>query len=95
LDDYEKGDEKKVCTLLLQIRVIHKNSYIMTRFLSVEEYVMEFDLLMIRYELTESQEHTIARFISRLRNDIVNIIKLQPYIFLEDMIKLAMRVERQ
>jgi hypothetical protein len=63
--------------------------------LSVEEYVMESELLMICYELIEPQEQTIARFIGGLRKDIGNVVELQPYIFLEDVIKLATKIERQ
>ena len=48
--------------------------------LSVEEYV---------------KEQTIARFLGGLRKDIANVVELQPYIFLEKVIKLATRVERQ
>jgi len=29
-----------------------------------------------------------------LRKDITNVVELQPYIFLEEVIKLATRVER-
>ena len=63
--------------------------------LSVEEYVKEFELLLIRCELMEPQEQTIARFLGGLRKDIANVVELQPYIFLEEVIKLATRVERQ
>jgi len=63
--------------------------------LSVEEYVMEFELLMICYELIKPQEQTIARFIGGLRKDIANVVEFQPYSFLEDVIKLARKIERQ
>jgi len=61
----------------------------------VEEYVKEFEFLLIRCELMEPQEQTIARFLGGLRKDIANVVELQPYIFLEEVIKLATRVERQ
>ena len=57
--------------------------------------VEEFELLLIRCELMEPQEQTIARFLGGLRKDIANVVELQPYIFLEEVIKLATRVERQ
>jgi len=63
--------------------------------LSMEEYVKEFELLLIRCELIEPQEQTITRFLGGLRKDIANVIELQPYIFLEEVIKLVTRVERQ
>ena len=61
----------------------------------MEEYVKEFELLFIRCELMEPQEQTIARFLGGLRKDITNVVELQPYIFLEEVIKLATQVERQ
>jgi hypothetical protein len=63
--------------------------------LSMEEYVKEFELLLIRCELMEPQEQTIARFLGGLRKDITNVVVLQPYIFPEEVIKLVTRVERQ
>lgn len=59
----------------------------------MEEYVKEFEFLLIRCELMEPQEQTIARFLGGLRKDIANVVELQPYIFLEEVIKLATRVE--
>jgi len=56
---------------------------------------MEFELLMIRCKLIETQEQTKARFIGGLMKDIVNVVELQPYIFLKDAIKLIIRIERQ
>lgn len=61
----------------------------------MEEYVKEFEFLLIRCELMEPQEQTIARFLGGLRKDIANVVELQSYIFLEEVIKLATRVERQ
>ncbi|PKI63083.1 hypothetical protein CRG98_016534, partial [Punica granatum] len=58
----------------------------------VEDYVMEFEMLSMRYKLTEPREQTIARFISGLNKEIADIVELQPYLFLEDLIKLAVVV---
>lgn len=61
----------------------------------VEDYVKEFEILMMRCDLQEPQEHTIARFIGGLNKDIADKVELLPFIFLEDVIKLAVKVERQ
>jgi hypothetical protein len=61
----------------------------------MEEYVKKFELLLIRCELMEPQEQTIARFLGELRKDISNVFELKSYIFLEEFVKLATRVERQ
>jgi len=57
--------------------------------------VKEFELLLIRCELIEPQEQTLVRFLGGLRKDITNVVVLQSYIFLEEVIKLTTRVERQ
>ena len=62
---------------------------------SVEEYVKEFETLMARCDIEESTFESIARFINGLKMDIANVVELQQYNSLEDVIKLASRVERQ
>ncbi|PKI61231.1 hypothetical protein CRG98_018379 [Punica granatum] len=46
-------------------------------------------------ELRESQETTIARFLGGLNKEIADMIKRQPFVSLEDVIKLAVKVRRQ
>ncbi|PKI47866.1 hypothetical protein CRG98_031740 [Punica granatum] len=46
-------------------------------------------------ELRESQETTIARFLGGLNKGIANIIERQPFVSLEDVIKLAIKVRRK
>ena len=61
---------------------------------SVEEYVKEFETLIARCDIQESIFESIARFINGLKMDIANVVELQQYNSLEDVIKLASRVER-
>ncbi|KAH7682941.1 Zinc finger CCHC-type protein [Dioscorea alata] len=63
--------------------------------LSVEAYTAEFDYLMIKCDVVEPQEQTIARFLGGLRTEIGHMVQLQPYWTYSDVCKLAMRVERQ
>ncbi|PKI60613.1 hypothetical protein CRG98_019089 [Punica granatum] len=49
----------------------------------------------IRCELNEPREQTIARFISGLNKEIADVVELQPYVFFEDVIKLANKVTIQ
>ena len=44
--------------------------------MSVEDYVKEFEMLMIRCELQESQEQTIVRFIGGLQREIADLVEL-------------------
>ncbi|XP_031375718.1 uncharacterized protein LOC116190194, partial [Punica granatum] len=63
--------------------------------MSVEHYVMEFEMLSMRCEPSEPREQTIARFIGGLNKEIADVVELQPYVFLEDVITLASKVEKQ
>ena len=50
---------------------------------------------MIRTNVEEDREATMARFLSGLNTDIANVIELQHYVEIEDMVHMAMKVERQ
>uniref|UniRef100_A0A2N9GEB0 Reverse transcriptase domain-containing protein n=1 Tax=Fagus sylvatica TaxID=28930 RepID=A0A2N9GEB0_FAGSY len=62
---------------------------------SVEDYHKEMEVAMIRANVEEDREATMARFLSGLNRDIANIIELQHYVEIEDMVHMAMKVERQ
>lgn len=47
--------------------------------LSVEEYLAKFEMLMIKGDVQEAQEQSIARYLAGLRLDISRVIYLQPY----------------
>ena len=49
---------------------------------------------MIRANLEEDQEATMARFLVGLNREIANIVELQHYVELEDMVHVAMKVAR-
>ncbi|GJU59575.1 putative CCCH-type zinc finger family protein [Tanacetum coccineum] len=46
---------------------------------SAEEYTSEFDHLMIKCDIVEPEEQTIARYLGGLRSEISNVVQLQPY----------------
>ena len=52
-------------------------------------------MVMILANVEEDQEATMARFLSDLNKDIANVIELQHYMEREDMVHMAMKVERQ
>ena len=62
---------------------------------SVDEYYKEMEIAMIRANVNEDREATMARFLSGLNREIANIVELQHYVELEDMVHTAMKVERQ
>ncbi|KAI0522935.1 hypothetical protein KFK09_005324 [Dendrobium nobile] len=63
--------------------------------LSVEEYVAEFEQLSLKCDLNEPVDNTIARFLEGLQPSIAHVVQLQPHWTLQDVINLAMQVEKQ
>ena len=50
---------------------------------------------MIRANVVEDREVTMARFLNGLNRDIAKVVELQHYVELEDMVHMATKVERQ
>jgi hypothetical protein len=62
---------------------------------SVEDYYKEMEVAMIRANVVEDREVTMARFLSGLNRDIAHVVELHHYEEVEDMVHMAMKVERQ
>ncbi|XP_052478596.1 uncharacterized protein LOC128034054 [Gossypium raimondii] len=50
---------------------------------------------MIRADVEEDREATMARFLAGLNRDIANIVELQHYVEVTDMVHMAIKVEKQ
>ena len=62
---------------------------------SVEEYYKEMEVTMIRANVEEDREATMARFLFGLNREIANAVELQHYVELEDMVHMATKIENQ
>ncbi|XP_031405676.1 uncharacterized protein LOC116214408, partial [Punica granatum] len=62
---------------------------------SVEEYFKEMEVAMIRANVEEDREATMARFLAGLNREIQNAEELQHYVELEDMVHMAIKIENQ
>ena len=62
---------------------------------SVEDYHKEIEMLMTRVDLEEDREATMARFIGGLNKEIADRVELQHYVVLEELVHLAIKVEKQ
>ena len=62
---------------------------------SVEDYHKEMEIALIRANIDEDREATMARFLCGLNREIINVVELQHYVELKDMVSMAMKVERQ
>ena len=61
----------------------------------MDDYHKEMEIAMIRANVEEDREATMARFLNGLNQDIANVVELQHYVELEDMVHMAIKVERQ
>ncbi|GJX54965.1 transposase, MuDR, MULE transposase domain protein, partial [Tanacetum coccineum] len=62
---------------------------------SVEQFIADFDRLRMRCGADEDEEQVIARFLGALRPDIADIVQLQQFWTLDDVFRLALKVEKQ
>ncbi|VFQ83905.1 unnamed protein product [Cuscuta campestris] len=62
---------------------------------SVEDYNREFEELWLRCDLQEDDEQTFVRYLFGLNLQIANTVELQNYETLEELTKLALKVEEQ
>ena len=61
----------------------------------MDVYHKEMEIAMIWTNVEEDREATMARFLNGLNWDIANVVELQHYVELEDMVHMAIKVERQ
>ena len=61
----------------------------------VEDYYKEMEIAMIRADVEEDREATMARFLNGLHRDIANVVELQHYVELTNMVHMAIKVEQQ
>jgi hypothetical protein len=60
----------------------------------MEDYHKKIKIIMIRANIIEDIKVTITRFLNGLNKKITNMVELQHYIELEDMVHMAIKVER-
>lgn len=62
---------------------------------SVDDYYKEMEVAMIRANVEEDREATIARFLHGLNREIADVVEMQHYVELTDMVHQAIKVEQQ
>jgi len=63
--------------------------------MGVEDYYKEMEIAMMRANVEEDREATMARFIGGLKKEIADVVELQHYMEMEDLLHKAIQVERQ
>jgi ACT domain-containing protein len=71
----------------------HKLQSLTQGYKSVDDYYKEMEITMIRANVEDDREATMARFLNGLNRDIANVVELQHYMELEDMVHMAIKVE--
>jgi len=61
----------------------------------VEQYHKQLEMAMIRANVNEDEEVTMSRFLNGLNRYIANVVELQSYVDLEELVHLAIKVEGQ
>jgi hypothetical protein len=61
----------------------------------VDEYYKEMEVAMIRANVEKDWKATMARFLHGLNHEIADIVELQHYVELTDMVHQAIKVEEQ
>ncbi|KAA3487402.1 Transposon Ty3-I Gag-Pol polyprotein [Gossypium australe] len=61
----------------------------------VEDYYKEMKVAMIPTDVREDHDVTMAQFLAGLNREIANIVELQRYVEIVDMVHMAIKVEKQ
>ncbi|KAJ4705041.1 Transposon Ty3-I Gag-Pol polyprotein [Melia azedarach] len=61
----------------------------------VEDYYKEMEIAMIRANIEEDREATMARFISGLNKEIADVVNLQHNVEMEELLYKSIKVEKQ
>ena len=59
----------------------------------MDDYYKEMEIALIRANIEEDREATMVRFLNGLNRDIVNVVELQHYVELENMVHMVIKVE--
>ncbi|XP_027093678.1 uncharacterized protein [Coffea arabica] len=62
--------------------------------MSMEDYYKEIEIAMMRANIQEDNDATMARFLRGLNPDLQEALELQPYLDMHDLLELAIKAER-
>jgi len=62
---------------------------------SIDEYHKKMKIMMVQDNVVEDRKATMGRFLNALNHEIMNIMELQRYVKLMDMVYLTTKVKRQ
>ena len=62
---------------------------------SVEDYYKEMEVTMLQADIVEDQEATMARFLNGLRSEIAELVELQNYVEIRELVDKASKIEKR
>ena len=63
--------------------------------MNVEEYYKEMEMALVKANIEEETKDIMAHFLKGLNPDIRDVVELQEYVELDDLLHKAVRVEQQ
>jgi hypothetical protein len=60
----------------------------------VKDYHKKMEIVKIRANIMKDKETTMTRFLNGLNREITNVVKIQYYVELENMVHMSTKVER-
>ena len=60
----------------------------------MEDYYKEMKISMIRANVEEDREATMTQFLNDLNREITNMVELQYYVEIEEMVHKAIKIEQ-
>lgn len=61
----------------------------------MKDYHKEMEITMIRANVVKDRKAIMEKLLNRLNIKIINVVELQHYVQLEDMVHMATKIERQ
>ena len=62
---------------------------------SIEDYYKDMEISLLRGDIVEDREATMAHFLNGLRPEIADQLELQHYIEIAEMVEKAIKIERR
>jgi len=81
--------------LVIIIENYIKDYRVFLRFLEVWRITIKIDIVIIRANILNDIKATITRFLNVLNREIINVVELQHYVELKNMIHMVTKIERQ
>ena len=75
--------------------LLHKLQSLTQGSKSVDEYYNEMDQALMRSNIDEDEDTTMARFMNGLNKNIAHLVELHDYKNVEELLQMALKVERQ